>query len=173
MRRIGVIVALGALLSMLGGGATAAPALAVGGRGDGWVFQDFGPGFTTTNCGFLVQATQDVDNVFAKALKAPDGSMILLFTGAAKITFTNPADGKSVIVNTSGPAKVTINADGSSSFRSTGRGPADLSPAEQQLTGLPGMFATAGPVTGTADANDNLTSLNVNHILVNICAALS
>jgi len=57
MRRIGVIVALGALLSMLGGVATAAPALAVGGRGDGWVFQDFGPGFTTTNCGFLVQAT--------------------------------------------------------------------------------------------------------------------
>jgi hypothetical protein len=35
------------------------------------------------------------------------------------------------------------------------------------------MFATAGPVTGTVDANNNLTSLNVNHILVNICAALS
>src|SRR5256884_9244240 len=101
MRRIGVIVALGALLSML----AAAPALAVGGRGDGWVFQDFGPGFTTTNCGFLIQATQDVDNVFAKALKAPDGSMILLFTGAAKITFTNPATGKSFSTNGPGPAK--------------------------------------------------------------------
>ena len=80
MRRFGVIVALGALLSMFGGVVTASPALA-GGRGDGWTFQDFGPGFDTTNCGFLVHATQDVDNVFGKALKAPDGSMIMLFTG--------------------------------------------------------------------------------------------
>ena len=174
MRRIGVIVALGALLSMLGGVATAAPALAVGGRGDGWVFQDFGPGFTTTNCGFLIQATQDVDNVFAKALTAPDGSMILLFTGAAKITFTNPANGKSVSVVTSGPAKSFVNPDGSSTFRATGHQPVDLSPAEQQLTGLPGMFVSVGPLTGSADANFNLTSMNVQgHIQVNICAALS
>src|SRR5262245_38103763 len=45
MRRFGLIVALGALLGMLGGAATAAPALAVGGRGGGWVFQAVGPGF--------------------------------------------------------------------------------------------------------------------------------
>jgi hypothetical protein len=172
MRRIGVIVALGALLSMLGGAATAAPAFA-GGRGDGWVFQDFGPGFTSDNCGFRVNATQDVDKVFTKLLKTVDGSMIFLSTGAAKITFTNPANGKSVSVNTSGPAKTTVNADGSLTYRATGREPGDLSPAEQQLTGLPGMFASAGPVTGAVDANGNLTSLNVGHILVNICAALS
>ena len=172
MRRIGVIVALGALLSMVGGVVTASPALA-GGRGDGWEFVDFGSGFDSMNCGFLVHATQDVDKVFVKELKTTNGSTILLFTGSAKITFTNPANGKSVSVNTSGPAKVTINADGSSSFRATGNEPNDLSPADQQLTGLPGMFASAGPVTGTVDANDNLTSLNVTHILVNICTALS
>ena len=172
MRRIGVIVALGALLSMFGGVVTATPALA-GGRGDGWQFLDFFPGFDSTNCGFLVHATQDVDKVFVKELKTTNGSTILLFTGAAKITFANPANGKSVSVNASGPAKVTINADGSSSFRATGREPNDLSPADQQRFGLPGMFASAGPVTGTADANDNLTSFNVNHILVNICTALS
>ena len=106
-------------------------------------------------------------------LKTTDGSSIFLLTGSAKITFTNPANGKSVSVNTWGPAKVTFNGDGSSSFRATGNEPNDLSPAEQRLTGLPGMFVTAGPVTGTVDANNNLTSLNVNHILVNICAALS
>jgi len=172
MRRFAVIVTLGALLSMFGGVVTASPALA-GGRGGGWQFLDFFPGFDSTNCGFLVHAKQDVDKVFVKELKATDGSSLFLFTGAAKITFSNPANGKSVTVNTSGPAKVTVNADGSSSFRSTGRGPADLSPAEQRLTGLPGMFATAGPVTGTTDANNNLTSLNVNHIVVNICTALS
>ena len=120
MRRIGVIVALGALLSMLGGVATAAPALA-GGRGDGWVFQDFFPGFTSDNCGFRVNATQDVDKVFTKLLKTVDGSMIFLSTGAAKITFTNPANGKSVSVVTSGPAETTVNADGSLTFRARER----------------------------------------------------
>src|SRR5215813_693344 len=81
MRRLGVIVALGALLSMFGGVATASPAFA-GGRGDGWQFLDFFPGFDSTNCGFLVHATQDVDKVFVKELKTANGSTILLFTGS-------------------------------------------------------------------------------------------
>ena len=38
MRRIGMIVALGALLGMLGGAAVASPALA---RGHGWPLADF------------------------------------------------------------------------------------------------------------------------------------
>jgi hypothetical protein len=173
MRRIGVIVALGALLSMLGGVVTAAPALA-GGRGDGWVFQDFFPGFSSDNCGFHVQATQDVDKVFTKTLKTADGSTIMLTTGAAKITFTNTTNGKSITEVTSGPAKATINPDGSSTFRATGHQPMDLSLADQQRFGLPGIFVSVGPLTGAADANFNLTSLNVQgHILVNICAALS
>ena len=173
MRRFAVMVTLGALLSMIGGAATAAPALA-GGRGDGWQFLDFGAGFDSENCGFLVHATQDVDKVFVKVLKTADGSTIFLFTGAAKITFTNPTNGKSVSVVTSGPAKSFVNPDGSSAFRATGHQPVDLSPAEQQLTGLPGMFVSVGPLTGSADANFNLTSLNVQgHIQVNICAALS
>jgi hypothetical protein len=106
-------------------------------------------------------------------LKTTGRSTIFLLTSSAKITFTNPANGKSVSVNTSGPAKVIFNADGSSGFRATGNEPNDLSPAEQRLTGLPGMFATAGPVMRTVDASNNFTSLNVTHILVNICAALS
>src|SRR5439155_4172204 len=152
MRRFAVIVTLGALLSMIGGATAATPALA-GGRGDGWTFQDFFPGFTTDNCGFPINATQDVDKVFSKVLKTADGSTIFLFTGAAKITFTNPANGKSVSVVTSGPAKSFVNPDGSSTFRATGHQPVDLSPAEQQLTGLPGMFVSVGPLTGSADAN--------------------
>ena len=174
MRRIGVIVALGALLSMLGGVATAAPALAVGGRGDGWVFQDFGPGFTTTNCGFLVQATQDVDNVFAKALKAPDGSMILLFTGAAKITFANPANGKSVSTNVSGPATITVNPDGTAIFAMMGPGPVDLTPADAARLGLPALFVFAGKGMATVDSAGNIISASLKgHILVNVCATLS
>ena len=171
MRRIGLIVALGALLGMLGGAATASPALADG-RGDGWVFQDFPPSFSSDHCGFHIKATQDVAKVFTKTLKTASGSTIMLTTGAAKITCT--ANGKSVTEVTSGPAKATINPDGSSTFVATGHQPLDLSPTDQQRFGLPGLFVSVGPLTGSADANFNFTSLDVQgHILVNICAALS
>ena len=153
---------------------TAAPALAVGGRGDGWVFQDFGPGFTTTNCGFLIQATQDVDNVFMKALTAPDGSMIFLSTGAAKITFTNPANGKSVSENTSAATKVTVNPDGTATFVSMGPIPIDLTPADAMRLGLPAVFVFAGRGTALLDAAGNIISASIDgHILVNLCTALS
>ena len=172
MRRFAVIVTLGALLSMIGGATAATPALA-GGRGDGWTFQDFFPGFTTDNCGFPINATQDVDKVFSKVLKTADGSTVFLFTGSAKITFTNPANGKNVSVNTSGPAKLTVNADNSGSFRATGREPMDLVPADAARFRLPALFASSGPITGTFDTNGNLTSLSLQgHIHVNICAAL-
>jgi hypothetical protein len=64
-----------------------------------------------------------------------------------------------------------LTVPSASGRRDAGQWP--LARGEQQLTGLPGMFASAGPVTGAVDANGNLTSLNVGHILVNICAALS
>ena len=170
-----MIVALGALLSMIGGVVTAAPALA-GGRGDGWQVFPLPPTFTepADHCGFPIQGTQDVANVFVKVLKTVDGSTIFLATGAAKITFTNPDNGKSISVNASGPGKFIANADGSVIALGKGLQAIGLSPAEQALTGLPGQFVSAGALTATADANGNLTSLTLQgHILVNICAALS
>jgi len=80
MRRIAVIMTLAALLGMTAAAAPAGPAFAAG-RGGGWVFQDFGPGFTTTDCGFLIVATQTADKVFAKTATAPDGSTVTVFTG--------------------------------------------------------------------------------------------
>ncbi len=176
MRRFGVIVALGALLSMFGGAATATPALAVGGRGDGWTFVDFGPGFTTDNCGFTIVATQDVDNVFVKALTAPDGSTIFLFTGAAKITWTNPANGKSISTNTSSASKFIVSPDGmTATSTSTGPTALDLTPADAALLGVPPVFVFAGRGTATIDlSTGNIISGSiVGHILVNLCTALS
>jgi hypothetical protein len=49
-----------------------------------------------------------------------------------------------------------------------------VSPDRRTPRNLPSMFVSVGPLTGSADANLNLTSLNVQgHIQVNICAALS
>jgi hypothetical protein len=175
MRRIGVIVALGALLTALGGVVTAAPALAVGGRGDGWVYQNFGQPPPTTDCGFQINLTQDVDNVFGKALTAPDGSMIMLFTGAAKVTFTNPANGKSVSANTSAAGKIVVSPDGTTTtFRSMGPTPIDLTPDDAARLGVPAVFVFAGNGTATLDAAGNIISGSMNgQILVNVCAVLS
>jgi hypothetical protein len=168
-----VTVALGALLGMFGGLVTASPALAAG-RGDGWQFVEIPPTFTEPACGTEIQGTQLVDRVFVKALKTADGSMIFLYTGAAKITFANPDNGKSITVNTSGPVKVVVNPDGSATFLEKGPQPVNLGPADAARFGLPAFFVSAGALTGTVDANGNLTSLSLQgHVLVDLCAELS
>jgi hypothetical protein len=69
VRRAGVIVTLGALLSMVAGVVTASPALA---RGDGWQIQPAPPAIIVpaTFCGFEIQVTFPVDREFAKILTA-------------------------------------------------------------------------------------------------------
>jgi hypothetical protein len=174
MRRIGVIVALSALLGMFGGALTAAPALA-GGRGDGWQFVPIPRHFTLPAefCGFKIGGSLLVDRAFVKALKSADGSITLL-TGAVKFTFTNPANGKSVTVNATGPTKVIMNPDGSATVRGKGHQLLSLAPADQARFALPGFFVSAGALAGTLAPDGTITSLTLHgHVLVNVCAALS
>jgi hypothetical protein len=177
MRRFGVIVALGALLGMFGGAATAAPALA-GGRGDGWLFQtELGQTFNLPAdfCGFPIVLKFDVNNAFGKEFTAPDGSTILLFNGSLKGTFTNPANGKSISVNVPSPTKATVSPDGMTiTVVTTGPQPVFLTPADAAVLGVPPLSVVAGRITATLDADGNMISGSlVGHVLVNICTALS
>ena len=127
--------------------------------------------FTEPACGTQIQGTQLVDKVSVKALKTASGSMILLFTGAAKITFTNPETGKSITVNTSGPFREIDFPDGSATLLEKGHQPVNLGPADAARFGLPAFFVSAGALTGTVDANGNLTSLSLHgHVLVDLCS---
>ena len=130
MRRVGVIVALGALLGLFGGVVTASPALADG-RGGGWQVVPVPPTVTVDPvfCGFEIQATLLVGKEFVKALKTADGSMALLVTGTLKASLTNPANGKTITANLSGPAKEIFFPDGSATFPETEKtpGPDDFS----------------------------------------------
>ena len=101
MKRYGVIVALGALLSMLGGVATAAPALA-GGRGDGWQLFPFEPGTAEGFCPFGVFIDFPVNNAFQKIVTSPPRSTILLLNGSLRISFTNMDTGKTITENVTG-----------------------------------------------------------------------
>jgi hypothetical protein len=175
-RRLGVIVALGALLGMLGGLVTASPVFA--GRGPKW--QPPGPSTPFTLpalfCGFKVRVAFPVNNEFTKILKTADGSTTFLFTGFAATSFTNLQTGKTITENTPGPGKATIHADGSITEVHTGRsGPFPiLTPAESKRFGLPTVSVIAGKLAFSVAANGVITSLSLHgHVLVNVCAALS
>jgi hypothetical protein len=172
MRRVAVVVALGALLGMLGGAVTASPALADG-RGDGWQFVSMPPTFTVDPvfCGFEIQGTQLDNKVFVKALRTADGSMAFLSTGTSKISLT--ANGKTITANISGPVKDISFPDGSVTELLKGTSGGTLAPADAARFGLPGVFVSAGALTVTADAT-GFTSVSLDgHVLVDVCAALS
>jgi hypothetical protein len=175
MRRFGVIVALGALLSMFGGAAAAAPALA-GGRGDGWEFiAELNQTFNIDSCGFPIVLKFDVNKAFGKGFTAPDGSMFFLFNGSLKGTWTNPDNGKSISVNAPGPTKATFSPDGMT-ITLVGTGPTAviLTPADAAVLGVPPVSVFAGRLTAALDADGNIISgSSVGHVLVNFCTALS
>src|SRR5215471_12977620 len=174
-RRLGVIVALGALLCVLGGVVTASPALA--GRGPRWQPPGPFPPFTlpASFCGFKLRVAVPVNKEFTKVLKTADGSMTFLFTGAVTASYTNLQTGKTITVPENGPGKFFGHPDGSFTEVHTGRnGPFVLAPADQQRFGLPAVSVTVGKVTFSIAANGVMTSLSLHgHVLVDVCAALS
>src|SRR5205823_12535160 len=95
MRRLAMIVALGALVGMVAGLMSAGPALA--GRGPKWKIVPLEP-FTLPAdfCGFPVGISWSVNNEYSKILKAADGSMIVLITGVDKVVGTNLSTGKTL-----------------------------------------------------------------------------
>ena len=175
MRRLRVIVALGALLSLLGGVVTASPALA--GRGPKWQ-PPGGPPFTlpASFCGFKLRVAFPVYKEYTKILKHPDGSTTFLFTGAVTASYTNLQTGKTITVPENGPGKATIHADGSITEVHTGRnGPFILSPAQSKQFGLPTVSVDAGKLAFSVSAPPRvITWLSLDgHVLVDVCAALT
>ena len=172
-RRLGVIVALGALLGMFAGVVTASPALA--GRGHKWQVVPAGA-FTLPSlfCGFKVRVAPQVNKRFSKLLKASDGSMTFLNTGFFTVSYTNLQTGKTITEHVSGPVKFTVSADGSMVLAAKGHQGNFLVPADAKRFGLPTVSVTAGLVTGSVAADGSITALSLRgHVLVDVCAALS
>jgi hypothetical protein len=172
MRRLGVIVALGALLSWFGGVLTASPALA---RGPKWELQTKSAmTLPAALCGFEVLVTPSVNREFAKTLKTSDGSMILLLTGSVTISYTNLETGKTITENVSGPSKTTIFPDGSFATVEKGRNELNLPPADAARFGLPTVSVTVGARSASFAPDGSPTSMSLNgHVAVDVCAALS
>jgi len=165
-----LIVALGALLGMLGGAATASPALA---RGPKWTFN---PPETFTMdgvCAFPVDVTQTgLDKSFTKGIRAADGSTAMLTNGVRDFTFTNPANGKTITTRDSGSTVATFYPDGSLTAVQHGAAYVGIVGGAPG-SGLPALFESAGKLTLSIDASGNLSLSLQGHVLVDICAALS
>lgn len=172
MRRLGVIAALGVLLGMVGGVLTASPALA---RGPKWQVFPGAPGTLPASfCGFGVGFAPVADKEFFKTLTASDGSTTFLVTGLLTASWTNLETGKTVIENGSGPAKITVNPDGSVIELRKGLNFAILTPAEAARFGLPTVSVTSGALTESLAPDGTVTSASMQgHVLVDICTALS
>jgi hypothetical protein len=167
-----MIVALGALLGMFGGVATASPALA-GGRGDGWQVVPAAP-FTFGDCGFTVAVDFPVNNEYSKVLKTSEGSTITLFTGSFIASFTNDATGKTITENISGPYKITASGDGSAVVAFKGLTGFIITPDQARQFGLPIASVIAGALTVSVDPSGTFTAVSLQgHVQVDICAALS
>jgi hypothetical protein len=174
MRRLGVIVALGALLGLFGGVATASPAHA-GGRGDGWELFPFEPGTLPGFCQFPVFVDSPVNNAFQKVLTSPPGATILLLNGSLRMSFTNENTGKTITENVSGSGKAIVNPDGSLSIRQEGHlGLITLEAADAERFDLPPLAVIGGVLFEEVAPDFTYTSVTMQgHVLVDICAALS
>ena len=173
MRRLGALVAMGVLLGVFAAALTASPALA--GRGHKWQYVVAKPmTLPAVFCGFKIRLTFPRDKEYGKLLKTSDGSMITLFTGSFRVTFTNPGNGKSITENASSPLKQTTTAS-SIILSNGGHVGLLLTPPEAKRFGLPGVSVTAGRLTATiARATGAIASLTLHgHVVVNVCAALT
>ena len=172
MKRLGVIVALGALLGLFGGVVTASPALA---RGPKWQFVPKSPRtLPAVLCGFEIRVTFPVNREFEKILKASDGTRIGLFTGSVIDSFTNLENGKTITENVSGPSKTIGFPDGSFTTMENGPNEVILTPAQAARFGLPAVGVLDGRRTTSVAADGSITSMSFHgHVVVDVCAALS
>jgi hypothetical protein len=100
--------------------------------------------------------------------------MITLSTGSLTSSAMNLETGKTITVNTSGPAKVIVSPDGSVTELEKGLNGLVLTPADAVRFGLPAVSVTAGARTVSIAPDGTITSLSLQgHVLVDVCAALS
>jgi hypothetical protein len=175
MRRIGVIVALGALLGMFGGVATASPALAD--RGPNWEFLQLPKSLPLPlpggvgDCGFPIVVNVLVNREYFKALKTPAGVVATLTTGSLTASLT--AHGKTITQNISGPYTTTVFGDGSGVTAFKGLTLFLITQDQAQQFGLPAVSVIAGGLTVSVDREGRTSVSLQGHVQVDVCAALS
>lgn len=122
-------------------------------------------------CSFALEAESVVMREVETLWLNPDGSPNHAeVTGANVVRFTNLDNGKSVVLNESGPSTIEFNADGS--LLITGRGATGISLFPTDTPPGPTTFVVYGRVVFTAGPS-GVTILEVTGHYVDVCALIA
>lgn len=124
------------------------------------------------DCGFPidVEVLRDQE-YYVQVREGADGSTTFRVTGQLIESFTNEDTGKTIVRKVGGPGWFTLTADGGL-FDSQGATWSYLSPAEQAVTGLPGLVFAYGHIRASVDPDFNITSLQSSGRWEDGCALL-
>ncbi len=149
--------------------AAAIPAQA---RGDGWEKLPSADPYTSVNCGTTLTVTEVVNREWQRITTDANGTVHIKITGAYKVLITTE-DGRSALVNASGPAFHTLDAAGVFTFNARGLTIlGGLDPEAAQDLGLPLDAVLSGPFTVRVNADGTLTLVRAPAHIRNVCDLL-
>lgn len=166
MRKTRAALAIAALATATLGATTPAQA-----RGDGWEKVPDADPYTSVNCGTTLTFTEVVNREWRRITTDADGTMHIQVTGAYKMRVTTK-DGRTAMINASGPGFSTLTDAGVYTFDARGRNSLTLDRYAQRVLGLPQDALVAGPVTIRVGADGSLTLVRAPAHVWSVCDLL-
>lgn len=166
MRKARAALAIAALIAATL--STTGPAQA---RGDKWEkVPDAGP-YTIRDCGTKVTVTEIVNREYQRVTTDADGTMHFQVRGAYKLRVTT-ADGRTAMINASGPGFHTFTEAGVYTFDARGLNIFNLDRMAQRALNLPALSVLSGPITVRVSVDGALTLVRAPAHVRNVCDLL-
>jgi hypothetical protein len=140
-------------------------------RGDGWEKVAPADPYTSVDCGTTLTVTEVVNREWQRVTTDADGITHIQVTGAYKVLITTE-DGRSALVNASGPGFHSLDAAGVFTFDARGLTILGLTPEQAQQLGLPLDAVLSGPFTVRSDPDGTLTLLRAPSHVRSVCGLL-
>src|SRR5262245_55025668 len=137
-------------------------------RGDGW--QPLPSYAFDWACGAQTVHVSATSKEYAVETALPDGTIQLHITGSLKTVYSTD-EGKSVLVNQSGPGNLFLLPNGDQHFVVQGLNSFTLTPEQAATLGVPQIQVSAGPADFTLHA-DGTASGHMGNIIMDVCAEL-
>jgi hypothetical protein len=138
-------------------------------RGDGW--QPLPSYVYDWACGAQTVHVSATSKEYARETALPDGTIQLEITGSLKTIYSTD-EGKSVIVNNSGPGNLFLLPNGDQHFVTKGLNSFTLTPEQAATLGVPQIQVSAGPIDFTFHT-DGTVSGHLGNIIQDVCAELT
>jgi hypothetical protein len=140
-------------------------------RGDKWVkVPDAGP-YTIRDCGTRVTVTEVVNREYQRVTTDADGTTHIQVRGAYKLRVTTK-DGRTALINASGPGFHTLTEAGVYTFDGRGLNIFNLDRMAQEALNLPALSVLSGPITVRVATDGSLTLVRAPAHVRDVCDLL-